>query len=169
LFGLDDFLTHRDAAAANFLHLLTELPAPRTDTPATLPRPAEEAVGLEAAAGPDVADQPPDELLGGMLEGWYQIARTIPDGLESVAPPVPQTNREAHDFIREQVKRYCNYRAATQPQYRIRPRDGGFGWELATATGPVLAASPTSFPTREAAVQAVRQMKLHSQHASIIA
>ena len=167
LFGLDAFLTRRDASATSFLKLLTELPAARSDTPTTLPRPAEDPVGLEATLADD-ADQPPDELLGGMLEGWFQIAQTIPDGLESVAP-LPQTNRDAHAFIRDQVKRYCNYRAATQPQYRIKPRDGGFGWELSTADGPVLAASPAAFASRDEALRAVREMKLHSRHAAIIA
>jgi hypothetical protein len=102
-----------------------------------------------------------------MLAGWYQIAQTIPDGQASVAT-LPRTNRDANAFIREEVKRYCNYRAATQPQYRILPRDDGFGWELSTALGPVLAVSPTTFASRDEAVRAIRQMKLHSRHAAVI-
>src|SRR5262249_9722346 len=143
----------------------SELTAMRTDTPATLPRPA--LPGTLEAVGPDDADQPPDELLGGMLEGWYEIAKSIPTGLESM-PVLATTSRGAHEFIREQVARLCDFRVATQPQYYVQQREGGFGWELRTLGGPVLASSSNSYPTRGQAVQAIRGWQKHALHAPIV-
>src|SRR5262249_40229761 len=153
LYGLNDFLTKRDRTAATFVGLLSGLTAMRTDTPATLPRPA--LPETFEAVGPDDADRPPDELLGGMLEGWYEIAKSIPTGLESM-PVLATTSRGAHEFIREQVARLCDFRVATQPLYFVKSRTGGFGWELGTLGGPVLASSSTTYPTHAQAVQAIR-------------
>ncbi len=121
-----------------------------------------EAVGLEDA------DEPPDELLGGMLAGWYEIAKSIPTaGLESM-PALPATSRDAHEFIRAQVERLCDFRVATQPQYFVKPCAGGFGWELAALGGPVLASSSITYPTRAHAVQAIRAWQKHALHAPIV-
>jgi phospholipase C len=165
LYGLSDFLTQRDRTAASFVALLSELTAMRTDTPMTLLRPA--LTGELEAVGPDDADQPPDELLGGMLQGWFQIAKSIPTGLESM-PVLAATSREAHEFIREQVTRLCEFRVTTQPQYFVKPRAGGFGWELATLGGPVLASSSITYPTHAQAVQAIRDWQKHALHAPIV-
>jgi phospholipase C len=165
LYGLSDFLTKRDRTAASFVSLLSELAALRTDTPTTLPRP-EMAGGLEAVA-PDAAEQPPDELLGGMLEGWYEIAKSIPIGLEAM-PAMATTTRGAHEFIRDQVTRLCDFRVTTQPQYFVKRRQGGFGWELGTLGGPVLASSSTTYPTHAQAVQAIREWQKQALHAPIV-
>ncbi len=46
-------LTERDKQANTLLPLLTE-PAPRTDTPVSVPRPSDDAIALTAAAQPDL-------------------------------------------------------------------------------------------------------------------
>jgi phospholipase C len=114
-FGLSDFLTRRDAAATSFDGQLGQLSAPRTDTPKTLPRPAV-SVAAHAFAVPSTADEPLDDLLKEKTEGWFEIAQHLHDG-KPVPRTMPKTQREAHEFIRDVMKRYANYKASKHPMF----------------------------------------------------
>lgn len=93
-------LTKRDASANTFEHLIAELPAPRTDTPTTLPRAPLPAV----AAGPNdpanPANQPLDPTQRDVLHRAHALTvDSHPDGPSYDG--VPDTQGEASNYIRQ--------------------------------------------------------------------
>jgi phospholipase C len=105
IFGLADFLTHRDASANSFDGLFDELDQARNDTPLTLPR-AELPV---TATSPDdpahPANQPlnPDQI--DMLMRVYHLTRAS-QPMSLSAATLPVTQGDAHDFIKASYQRH---------------------------------------------------------------
>jgi phospholipase C len=97
LFGLGSFLTKRDASAAPFDHLFGELSAPRTDSPATLPRPP--LPPLPPRSDPhNPANRPLDDIQLEVLHGinLLSVREEAVAGLESL----PTTQGDAAEYIR---------------------------------------------------------------------
>lgn len=112
LFGLSDFLTARDAAAPTFDHILLDPANVRTDTPASLPTFADGAIPtVDFASSAHLSNKKPDDLLASKTDGWHAITRFLPDGKPS-SESKPTTHAESHFFMRDQVKRYTNFRHA---------------------------------------------------------
>jgi hypothetical protein len=107
LFGISTALTKRDAAAATFEDLF--LAAPRSDTPATLMRPA--------AAPPillDATQAAPDDVMSEMALHWRKATAGLPGAASAVVNPTTQD--EIHRFLRQQVQAFLDYRATTNPK-----------------------------------------------------
>jgi phospholipase C len=101
LFGITGSLTKRDAAAGGFESLF--LATARTDTPATLvqaPAPAEEL---------DATQTPPDDVMSKMAQGWRNITAGLPGAPKVVSAPASQD--EVHQFLRNQIQAFLDYRA----------------------------------------------------------
>ena len=105
MFGLKSFLTKRDASANTFETLFTQLSAPRTDTPSTLPRAPLPAATVSKNDPRHPANLPlnPDQTQ--MLLRVYHL--TEPS--QPNDPPVsslPTTQGEAHDFIQMRYRQH---------------------------------------------------------------
>ncbi len=165
LFGLSGFLTKRDASATAFDGLLTELAEARTDTPKTLPRPA-----LDEMPPPDdpahPANKVPDELLQEKAAGWHAITQNLPDG-KPTSPTMPETTKDAHDFMKAQVKRYANFKAANQAHYTAWLGRRGYRWRLIGGDGKVIVSSRKTFKTAEEALAAADEARKVAWHAKI--
>jgi phospholipase C len=97
LFGLQTFLTRRDASAKPFDHLFDELQAPRTDYPKKLPRPPLPV--LPARDDPShPANQPLDSLQQEILEGLRVL--TVREAVGFAAESVPTTQADAAEYVR---------------------------------------------------------------------
>jgi phospholipase C len=93
-------LTKRDGSANTFEHLIAELPAPRTDTPTTLPRIPLPAITASADDPANPANQPLDPTQRDVLHRAHALtADSHVDG--PAYDGVPQTQGEASDYIRE--------------------------------------------------------------------
>ncbi|MDQ3813757.1 MAG: alkaline phosphatase family protein, partial [Armatimonadota bacterium] len=105
MFGLEDFLTKRDASANTFEQLFQELESPRTDTPAKLPRAPLPQITVSADHPAHPANQPLDSTQRDVMMRAYSLTQSShPEG-----PPLdalPRTQGEAFDFIR---KRYAKH------------------------------------------------------------
>ncbi|HVR84048.1 MAG TPA: alkaline phosphatase family protein, partial [Planctomycetota bacterium] len=103
LFGLPSFLTKRDASAATFEAHLSELGAPRTDTPSKLPRAALPAItaSLDDPAHP--ANHPLDTIQKEELLRAYWLTQDAHPNGPSI-DDLPNTQSAASDFIQ---KRYA--------------------------------------------------------------
>ncbi len=99
MFGLPTFLSKRDASANPFDRLFQQLPAPRTDTPRTLPR----ADLPQLPASLDDPAHPVNQLTLG----------SHPDG--PTIDELPNTQGEAHRFIRARYERHFGSRATSRP------------------------------------------------------
>ncbi|MEX2281261.1 MAG: alkaline phosphatase family protein [Gemmatimonadota bacterium] len=97
-------LTKRDASANTFNHLFAELTAPRTDTPATLPRaPLPVPPPLQSPAHP--ANQPLDPTQKDVLHRAFALTRASqPDTVDHDS--LPETQGEASEFIRKSYVRH---------------------------------------------------------------
>jgi hypothetical protein len=97
-------MTKRDAAAQPFDKLLTN--TGRHDTPQPLPRFQISHAHADAAKAETAQPKRLDELVKQKADGWRKILT------ESVgeALPSPSTTREAHDVMRDAVKRYSLWR-----------------------------------------------------------
>ena len=112
IFGLPSSLTKRDAAAHTFDGLFAELNAPRTDTPATLPRAPLPAVSVSTDDPRHPANQPLDEDQRDLLLAVYHLTRTShPEGPSPAA--LPRTQGEAHDFIQARYRKHFGPPAAS--------------------------------------------------------
>jgi len=157
LFGLSSFLTKRDASADSFESLFTELSAPRTDTPETLPRATVPAttVSMDNPAHP--ANQPLDPTQTEILLGVHQMLRkSNPDVVEW--PDLHMTQADASDYIRSCYDRLAKT-AKTGVTFHVY-RDGNkHHWRLCDAKGRVLAESSGGYARRSAAVHAIKQIQ----------
>jgi phospholipase C len=105
LFGLPTFLTKRDASAKPFDHLFGELSAPRTDTPATLPRAALPHTALAVDDPNNPGNQPLDSTQQEILLGVYHM--TLGSQPHALAPAaLPRTQAEASAFIQSCFARH---------------------------------------------------------------
>jgi phospholipase C len=108
MFGWDQFLTKRDASANTFEHLFSELDAPRTDTPQTLPRAALPVITAAPDSPAHPANQPLDATQKDVLMKAYHLTQSShPDG----PPPddLPTTQGEASEFIRARYAKHFGY------------------------------------------------------------
>jgi phospholipase C len=97
LFGLEEFLTKRDASATAFDSLFSELPAPRTDYPPKLPRPP--LPELPPRDDPNhPANQPLDSLQEDILQGLRVLRAGKEEGLEAMSAPT--TQGDAANYVR---------------------------------------------------------------------
>jgi hypothetical protein len=106
LFGLAGPLNNRDASAASFGDLFTQLSAPRVaaDMPNKLNRPSLDQSVLSLAAGVlvDPGDEPLDSLTEEWVRGFAELtARRAGAALLGAAAvePLPTTQGEASEFI----------------------------------------------------------------------
>ncbi len=111
LFGWDQFLTKRDASANTFEHLFSELDAPRTDTPQTLPRATPPAVTAPADSPAHPANQPLDATQKDVLMKAYHLTQSShPDG--PAPDDLPTTQGEASAFIRARYAKHLGLQGA---------------------------------------------------------
>ena len=106
IFGVDAApLTKRDAAANTFEHLLAELPAARTDTPATLPR----ATLPVVSTAPDDPANPANQSLDPTQKDVLHRAHVLTVGSHPNGPGLdnmPQTQGEAAAYIRARYAKH---------------------------------------------------------------
>jgi len=105
LFGVKSGpLTKRDASANTFDHLFNELSAPRTDTPAKLPRaPLPVAPPLDSDAHP--SNQPLDPTQKDVLHRAFALTRSSQTD-DTDMDSLPETQGDASDFIRKSYARH---------------------------------------------------------------
>lgn len=97
-------LTKRDASANTFDQLFSGLAAPRTDTPATLPRaPLPAAPPLDSPAHP--ANQPLDPTQKDVLHRAFALTRSSQTD-DTDMDSLPETQGEASEFIRRSYARH---------------------------------------------------------------
>ena len=102
LFGMSGALTRRDAAASTFEDVF--LPAPRSDTPATL------SSGAAAApAAIDATRAPPDDYMRELALEWRRATAGLPGASAGAVAPTSQD--EVHRFVRSQVQLFLDHRA----------------------------------------------------------
>jgi phospholipase C len=109
LFGISGALTRRDAAAGSFEDVF--LPAPRSDTPATL--------SLASAAPPapvDATRAAPDDYMSELARQWRQVTGSLPGASASAVAPTSQD--EVHRFVRSQVQLFLDQRARRSQRTR---------------------------------------------------
>jgi len=105
MFGLNKFLTKRDAGANTFESLFNELTQPRDDTPATLPRATLPAIKVPADHPSHPANLPLNTDQRDMLMRVYHLTQKSQPA-EMTAATLPVTQGEAHDFIRASYQRH---------------------------------------------------------------
>jgi len=101
LFGIKGSLTKRDAAAAPFADLF--LTTARTDTPTALIAP-----GARAQLVFDASQQAPDDFMAEIARGWRQATGNLPF---AKVTPVPTTQDEVHQYLKQTVNAFLDYRA----------------------------------------------------------
>jgi phospholipase C len=107
VWGLSDFLTKRDASANTFEGLFSELKAPRTDTPETLPRVALPKITVSPDSPAHPANQPLDATQKNVLMKAYHLTRAShPEG--PAPDDLPTTQGEASSFIRSRYSKHFN-------------------------------------------------------------
>jgi phospholipase C len=111
MFGLAGPLNHRDASAASFADLFTQLSDPRSgdQMPVKLKRPnvAQPVASVVAGVAVDPADEPLDSLTDEWVKGFAELTarRTGHSTLAAVAAgPLPRTQGEAATFIDARLK-----------------------------------------------------------------
>jgi len=103
LFALGKPLTKRDAAAQPFDKLLTN--TARQDTPPTLERVVMSHAHALAAKAETSKPERLDELVKEKADGWREIiSKSLGQNL-----PEPSTTQEAHDIMRDAVKKYARW------------------------------------------------------------
>lgn len=112
LWGLGP-LTKRDAAAKSFAGLLGDQPR---DTPKHLPRAQEHegvfaALALAPAHLEHPSNAPLDELQQELAKGWHALLRST-GSVQGVSSeqPVPETQGDAHEFLKTSVLAYVRHR-----------------------------------------------------------
>lgn len=98
-------LTKRDASANTFEHLVAELPAPRTDTPKTLPRAPLPQITAAADDPANPANQPLDPTQRDVLHRAHALTEASHvDG--PAYDGMPQTQGEAAAYIRSRYAKH---------------------------------------------------------------
>jgi phospholipase C len=105
MFGLPNFLTKRDASANTFEGLFAEVQTARTDTPVKLPRAALPAITVAADDPLHPANQPLDQDQHDLLQRVYHLTKDVQPP-ELNAAILPRTQGEAHDFVKESLRRH---------------------------------------------------------------
>lgn len=105
LFGFSAPLTERDGSANSFDTLFDGMDAPRTDTPATLPRASLPQITVAADDPRHPANQPLDPDQRDMLMRIYHLTQSSQPATLTAAS-LPVTQGEAHDFIRAAYQRH---------------------------------------------------------------
>lgn len=104
MFGLNGFLTKRDASANTFEHIFDELDAPRTDTPKKLPRPPLPKVTVSTDHPAHPLNQPLTEDQKAQVIGIYHMTQeSHPD--ETYADELPDTQSGAAEFIQSRSEK----------------------------------------------------------------
>jgi phospholipase C len=112
LFGITGALTRRDAAANTFEDVF--LPAPRSDTPATL--------SIGAAPAPiDATREPPDDYMRELAQQWRSATAGLAGAPAGAVAPTSQD--EVHRFVRSQVQLFLDHRARRPSPRRKRARN----------------------------------------------
>jgi phospholipase C len=157
LFGLPSFLTRRDASANSFDSLFSELSAPRTDTPATLPRAATPPLTVSKDDPRHPANRPLDLTQTELLLGVHQMLRAVdPKVVDGFDLHMKQGEASAHiRWCYDRIARAKKPTASFQ-LYRVR---GKYHWRLCDRKDRVLAESPTGYARRAAAIVAIRQIQ----------
>jgi len=157
LFGLPSFLTRRDASANSFESLFSELSAPRTDTPETLPRAAIPPVTVAKDDPGHPANRPLDLTQTELLLGVHQMLRAVDpkvaDGFD-----LHMKQGEASAYIRWCYDRIAKANKPTGAFQLYRAR-GKYHWRLCDPKGRVLAESSAGYARRAAALAAVKQIQ----------
>jgi hypothetical protein len=113
IFGISGALTRRDAAANTFEDLF--LPAPRSDTPATL------SIGATPAPAPiDATREPPDDYMRELARQWRRATAGLAGAPAGAVAPTSQD--EVHRFVRSQVQLFLDHRARRPTPRRKRAR-----------------------------------------------
>jgi len=113
LFGISGALTRRDAAATSFEDLF--LPAPRSDTPASL-----SADAAAPSAPIDATRAAPDDFMSEMARQWRQATATLAGAPASAI--VPTSQDEVHRFLRSQIQLFLDHRAQRSSARAARAR-----------------------------------------------
>ncbi len=142
LFDLGGPLTKRDENAPTFLDLLNRLGAPRGDTPATLPKPAEDAVRAAIADKGPPGGQPLDDVLEERVDSWAAFARAHGDR-SIVAQSKPATRKEAHDFAAHKVGKLLDDAFTTPAGLRRSTRGNKIRGRSAARTAGRFSAVPS--------------------------
>jgi kumamolisin len=103
LFGIGAALTKRDAAAPTFENLF--LAAPRSDAPQRLVAPA-----AAPKAALDASRAAPDDVMTEMALHWRKATAGLPGAATQVEAPTTQD--EIHEYLRNQVQSFLDYRSA---------------------------------------------------------
>jgi phospholipase C len=155
LFGLSSFLTKRDASAKSFEALFSELSAPRTDTPESLPLATMAPVSVSPEDPAHPANQPMDATQTELLLGVHEMMRrAYPEMLDGAN--LHMTQGEASSYIRSCYEHHWKTIKGTGTFHGYRVGDKHF-WRLCDAKGRMLAKSAVSYPRRAAAIAAVKQ------------
>jgi phospholipase C len=101
LFNLGDPLTQRDASATSFAPLFNSLDAPRTDTPATLPRAILPTITVSRDDPRHPANQPLDATQQEMLEGVVGLSKRLNVAAAVNIESLPTTQGDAARYIRD--------------------------------------------------------------------
>jgi phospholipase C len=124
MFNLPVFLTKRDASANTFEQIFQELPAPRTDSPKTLPRAKLPKITVSKDAPTHPLNQPLNEDQRDMLVGAFHLTqeaqhatRGITEAAISTIHDLPETQGEAAQFIRDRLRKHFGPRSdgGTEP------------------------------------------------------
>jgi phospholipase C len=165
LFGLGSFLTKRDASANSFESLFSELSAPRTDTPETLPRAAPPAVTVSREDPAHPANQPMDATQTEIFMGVQQMLRAADPQIVSGAD-LHMTQGDASTFVRWAYD-HMSKLAKTDGEFQLYRSRGKHHWRLCDAKGKVLAEAPTGYARRAAALAAIKHLQAAASGATI--
>ena len=114
LYGISSALTRRDAAASTFEDVF--LPAPRSDTPATL------SIATAAPPAPvDATRAAPDDYMSELARQWRQATAGLPGA--SASALVPASQDEVHRFVRSQIQLFLDHRARRSPAAAVRAKN----------------------------------------------
>jgi phospholipase C len=157
LFGLPSFLTKRDASANSFDGLFSELSAPRSDTPATLPRATIPAASVSPEDPAHPANQPMDATQTELLLGAHERTRAAhPEIRYGVDLHMTQGQASAH------IK-WCHDQhwktARSAGVFHVYRAGAQYHWRICDAKGRVLAKSAGGYARRAAALAAVKQVQ----------
>jgi phospholipase C len=157
LFGLKSFLTKRDASASSFESLFSELSAPRTDTPETLPRAALPPVSVSRDDPTHPANQPMDATQTEIVMGVHQMVRTADPQIVEGAD-LHMTQGDASVFVRWAYDHMYKM-ARTAGEFHVYRSRGRFHWRLCDSKGKELAQAPSGYTRRSAALAAVKHLQ----------
>ena len=157
LFGLPSFLTKRDASANSFESLFSELSAPRTDTPETLPRATPPPITVSRDDPTHPANLPLDATQTEIVMGVHQMLRAsdprIVDGAD-----LHMTQGDASTFVRW-AYHHMSKLAKSAGEFQVYRSRARYHWRLCDSKGKVLAEAPAGYPRRSAALAAIKNLE----------